>query len=786
MIKKLLLLVFLIISSGLFSQNTINQWKQHFSFNDIKALKDIGDKIYVATTNAIYIHDISSNTNEVFTTIDGLSGNSISTIFVIEENQLILVGYDNGLLEIIDIASKEVRTLADILIQTDIPSNTFRINNFHRNNDIIYIATNFGIVEYSLTTNTFKETIKFPATISGNFERVNAVSTSNNLVIAALDSDEIKVADINSNLSLNSSWSTLQNQKLTNFINLNDNIYGINENSIYKYNANNTVTPFSNNLTLTNPVINTVTKAGNVTIVTQTDIIRLDENLTKIEEINIPDNLLNQINLSTFNNGQLFVSLVNSGLNRMSNSNFDSLTPVGAMGPTDNNIFRIDAQDDILWAVYGRYTNSFEPPKDEDNNAIYENKGPSFFSNDTWKNFPSEKFGSNTILANITINPNNKDQVFISAYRSIIGLYEFNAGELIAEYTGNNSNLENSINAGVFLTSLTNADYDNNGNLWVYNAETLSPLKQFSTDINNTSEEFYPFSINKEALSLRNSDLVGEELDFDKSGNVFMGLRRNGIIAYEKRTKKNVTYNRSEVANLFGVPVTALKIDLSDDLWLGSSLGLRIIRNPRKLFQGELSDPENIVIEGEDGIAKEFLFGITVTDIEVDANNNKWIGTNGSGVFFVSPDAQETFNIFTLTNSPLPSNTINDIAIDPSNGSVFIATDKGLMEYTSSVIQAPKNFDNFKIFPNPVRPEYGEVNVQIQGITAGAVVKITDIEGNLVYEIENPVINGSGSGAVTWDTRSFSGKKVASGVYLTLITGKDGEQTKIGKLLIIR
>ena len=147
---------------------------------------------------------------------------------------------------------------------------------------------------------------------------------------------------------------------------------------------------------------------------------------------------------------------------------------------------------------------------------------------------------------------------------------------------------------------------------------------------------------------------------------------------------------------------------------------------------------------------------------------------------------QETIYNFTTSNSPLPSNTVADITIDESTGSVFFATEKGLMEFNSNITSAADDLSSFKAFPNPVRPEYGEVNVTIQGLTSGANVKITDIEGNLVYEAQNESFDEGGSGTILWDTRSFNGNKVATGVYLLLITAEDMIETKIEKLLIVR
>ena len=82
-------------------------------------------------------------------------------------------------------------------------------------------------------------------------------------------------------------------------------------------------------------------------------------------------------------------------------------------------------------------------------------------------------------------------------------------------------------------------------------------------------------------------------------------------------------------------------------------------------------------------------------------------------------------------------------------------------------------------YPNPVRPGFTG-NVTIDGLTARANVKITDLEGNLVFE------DTSEGGSIVWDTTAFGRYRVASGVYLVLVTTNDGLETKITKIMIIR
>lgn len=196
-------------------------------------------------------------------------------------------------------------------------------------------------------------------------------------------------------------------------------------------------------------------------------------------------------------------------------------------------------------------------------------------------------------------------------------------------------------------------------------------------------------------------------------------------------------------------------------------------------FLNQNQPTTNSIIILEEDIAQELLYQQIITDIVVDGANNKWIGTSGSGIFYISSDGQKTYNIFTKENSPLPNNTIIDIDIDPNTGEVFIATEGGMVSYRGSATKGTENLENVYAFPNPVRPEYSG-QVSISGLMDKCNVKITDIEGNLVHEAI------SEGGTIQWDTTAFGKYKVASGVYIVLVSSDDGVQTKTKKIMIIR
>jgi hypothetical protein len=71
----------------------------------------------------------------------------------------------------------------------------------------------------------------------------------------------------------------------------------------------------------------------------------------------------------------------------------------------------------------------------------------------------------------------------------------------------------------------------------------------------------------------------------------------------------------------------------------------------------------------------------------------------------VSPNGQETKYHFTINNSPLPSNVINDVALIISQAK-FYCYFKGLVSFKGTATTANDDLSKVYVYPNPVRPEY--------------------------------------------------------------------------------
>lgn len=167
-----------------------------------------------------------------------------------------------------------------------------------------------------------------------------------------------------------------------------------------------------------------------------------------------------------------------------------------------------------------------------------------------------------------------------------------------------------------------------------------------------------------------------------------------------------------------------------------------------------------------------------ITDIGIDPANRKWFGTKSNGIWLFSETGEELIYHFTINNSPLPSNNILSLAIEPVSGEVLITTDKGAISFRSDATIGTDEHQNVKVYPNPVAPSYTG-QIVIEGLVNNAQLKITDVSGKLVKEVR-----ANGSTAI-WNGRDLNNARVKSGVYLVFSASQDGLETYVAKIVII-
>ena len=97
----LLLLFFIVQCHFVLGQDFSDSWEGYFSYNKITDLSANGNVLYAASTNAAFSFDDSTNSIEKFSTIEGLEGETVSSNYFSEGNNVHVIGYENGLIEIV-------------------------------------------------------------------------------------------------------------------------------------------------------------------------------------------------------------------------------------------------------------------------------------------------------------------------------------------------------------------------------------------------------------------------------------------------------------------------------------------------------------------------------------------------------------------------------------------------------------------------------------------------------------------------------------------------------------
>jgi ligand-binding sensor domain-containing protein len=743
--------------SGFSQENQF--WTGYFSYNSIKDISQSTTQAYAATENAYFKRDLATNEVKTVSTIEGLSGQSISQIYHSETYKKTILGHIDGLITIVNDIDGSIINVVDIINKPSVPGNKKKINHFMEYQGKIYISTDFGISVYDLNLLEFGDTYYIGA--GGANIEIFQTAIFNGFVYAVANGYGLLKADINNpNLIDFNQWTLINagnwlfvEKKGTDLIAI-----GL-SGGLYKV-VNDAPVLVSN---FTQTPLDTRFSSGYLIVTTQNYVYVYNDQLVEISKINSAPTLNVNFTCATAIGDKIYMGTREKGVISTTISNptlFENITP---NCPERNKIFAIQPYSKGVWAVYGDYTGGFYNPYPLDSYGVSK-----LDSNKKWITFPYEDLLSAKSISRIIVNPNNENQVFFSSHYS--GLLKFENDKATTIYNTSNSSFVTIAGQVPDDIRVNGSAFDKTGNLWVTNS-----LVEKSLHVLKADGQWQAYALTSLLAPKENS--LGR-LTIDKNGTKWIGTNNGGLVGFNEKYNDRCISITQESGNLPVNDVRVATIDNKNKLWIGTGRGLRILPNVDSFLNQNQPTTNSIIILEED-IAQELLYQQIITDIVVDGANNKWIGTSGSGIFYISSDGQKTYNIFTKENSPLPNNTIIDIDIDPNTGEVFIATEGGMVSYRGSATKGTENLENVYAFPNPVRPEYSG-QVSISGLMDKCNVKITDIEGNLVHEAI------SEGGTIQWDTTAFGKYKVASGVYIVLVSSDDGVQTKTKKIMIIR
>lgn len=755
----LLVLTIWIGSSPVLSQNFEDRWTGFFSYVSVQDIHQGNDKIYAGTENAVFTFDLSTEQLETITTINGLSGAALTTLYYSENFDLLVIGYDDGLLEII-LDGEEVLKVVDIQNKPTIPPNRKRINHLTEYNGFLYISSDFGVSVYNLARLEFDDTY-FIGDLGGQI-RVKQTAVIEPYIYAATQEGGLRQALIDENNLIDfERWTRIGGGPWKGVQNLAEEVIGLRFNDIVtRYDPESGLTDLESYST---PIRDFQVHQDVLAVTTENSSIAFGPGYSRINQANLPFGFDDEFQSGLVHNNTFYTGTLESGMFQIA---FGSNNPriILPDGPILNNPFSVDATPGQLWVNFGEVDVAFNP-------FPLSFRGVSNFREDSWTNLKVEEIFNANDLVSVAINPDDPNEVYMTSYQKGLLKIVDQTPSILFNETNSPLEIPNG-NTGIGLR-LFGLEYDREGNLWFVQSRTNEGLVRLSP-----SGQFQQIDIS--SIVDGEAELALTDMAINRQGLVFFGTAESGLVGYDPA---NGTFNRIQegvgVGNLPSMDIRALAFDNSNRLWIGTLEGLRVLFNVNEFFVEGSNVQASEIVFLEDGVAQELLFAQSITDIEVDGSNNKWISTATSGVFYVSANGQETLLRFTKDNSPLPSDNVQDMTIDEFTGRVYFATTRGLVAYDGTSTAPRDNLENVYAYPNPVRPGFaGEVT--IDGLTDRANVKITDIEGNLVFETT------SQGGSVLWDTTAFGRYRVASGVYMVLITTEDNLETTVSKIMIVR
>lgn len=752
--KRLILLYIFLLGLSGSAQTTDQLWGSYFSYYNVVDMAQSPSRVYSASESALFYQNTATGELNTITSVDGLKAESITAIYHSAQYGRTLVGNSNGLLIVVNNDGSIVNKI-DIVQEATVAASKKRINHIAEYNGVAYIATDYGVSAFNVATLEFIDTYY----LGPNGAEIPVLQSAvlNGYIYVITEGYGVRRGLLaNPNLNDFSQWEVVYPDNYTAIASFQGRLYLAGSWVIYRNEDNGTLSVFHNM-----PEGITDLRVGNNMLLATcpSNITIFNDQLAQAFQVNTVGEPAVFTRASAVG-GKLYVGTTQKGVFAidMTTYTIQNITPAG---PLENRVFAIKKSASNLWVVFGGYNEAHVPDQKV--------SGVSRLTAEGWMQLSNEDvFGAKSI-SSIAINPNNENEVYLQTYHS--GMVKVVDGVPAILYNADNSTLQNQqAEPGFTNVRVTGGSFDSTGRLWVLNPLTATPLKTY----NGTSwGNSYGFGDN-----LDNPQFVEySPMALDRNGTKWIPTIGRGLVVFNEALGNKIIVVTEENGLPANNRVNCVAIDQNNRVWVGTSGGLRTISSIERFVNDDVLTANNIVII-EDGLPQELLFEQAITDIRVDGSNNKWIGTL-AGAFLVSADGQETLYHFTKENSPLPSNAINDIEIDDTSGEVFFATDKGLVSFKGTSTAPEGDLNNVYVYPNPVRPGF-EGDVKISGLMDDVNIKITDIEGNLVYETT------SEGGTVLWDTRAFGKYKVASGVYMIFISSEDGTQTKVKKVMVVR
>ena len=736
--KKLIILLFPFY--GLGQDLSIGSWNSYQSYQSASCITETTDRIYCIASEGVFFVNKNDESISRLSKINGLSDFGAKQINYSKLSETVIITYKNCNIDLIK--NNRVVNISDIK-RKEILGNKL-IYNVTIKENIAYLSSSFGLILVDLDKEEIKET--YQLIVENNTTEIKDCAFKADTILVSTP-DGVYFADANS--------SSL-----------------VDYNNWFLYDStasNNIIASETTVLIEEDESVITASFCNGVFIKTKSDsILFYDSNLKPLYFLT--HELIVDAQYSCYDDEEnLWVADSENGLLKFEGLNYsNSFVPES---PISNELFSLEYFSPNLYLCHGGHTN-FGNWNNKDGASKLDKNG-------FWTNYNYSDLGNAKDIVDVTVINEN---IFFSSFYN--GVSQMKNDSLVVRWNASGTNYAiDTIGdwANDKRLSVCGLKTDNEGNLWGVTSSVQNPLFVKTPDDNWRS--FYI----QQQIKYLYTDLI-----IDDNNQKWLVIGRDcganeiGLLVYnDNNTIMDDSDDQYKLLNtstgngaLPSLNILSIAKDLDGAVWIGTDKGVAVFYNPSLIFSGYNFDSEQILIqEGEYG--QYLLSEEKVNCILVDGANRKWIGTEGSGLFLFSSDGTKEFLHFTSKNSPLITNNIVDLAMNPISGELFIGTSKGLMSFRSDATTGALVASKTKVFPNPVKETYlGPI--AISGLTTNANFKITDITGNIVFE---GYANG---GQAIWNGKNKNNERVGTGVYLLFSTDEKGKEKTISKIMFIK
>lgn len=740
----------------------IGQWREHLPYNSAIDVTAGDGKVYCATPYSLFSVTIAGNTVERFSRVTGLSETGVSAINYDEGNKKLLIAYSNSNIDII--YRNDIYNVPDIKRSTIIgDKNIYNIYPLGKN---YYLSTGLGVVVIDGDRYEVKDSWFIGN--GGNQVKVNGFTSDGTYFYAATEEGLKKVARNSPNLANYSNWQTVSGGNgltagpCNNVLTVQDKIIVQKNDSLFVQNGTN----WSFLYTDTWPFISSNTTENKIQICE-----RQANGISRVVILNA--------------DGTVFRTLANTGAVSFPRKailynnypwvadQFASLSRFGASFSYEQYILNspqatasgeMVVYNNIFYATAGSVNDAW--------NYQYNGDGIYTFKEGSWNNINRYRYNQiDTLLDYVTIAIDKRDEtIWAGSYGG--GLLHIKPGPVFEIFKQNNLGVTVGDPGSYRVAGLA---FDRENNLWISNFGSGQQLRVRKND-DSWKAITVPFSLFENALSQIVID--------DNNYKWIVAPLGNGLICYDHGTSVDNTNDDkwrrytggAGNGNLPNNEVLCVAKDKNGFIWVGTSDGIGVIQCPLDIFSAQTCEAVLPVVPN--GNFAGFLFkGQQVRSIAVDGADRKWVATK-NGVFLISASGEKVIYQFTEDNSPLLSSDVKKITIDGKTGEVYFATAKGICSFRSTATEGGERNEDILIFPNPVPPGYSGT-IGIKGLVNNAIVKITELDGRLVYQTR------ALGGQAIWDGRNYKGQRISSGVYLVLVSDDGKKERTATKIFFI-